>query len=275
VIEALARNRDVGARTEYAADGGPARIRRIELKHVDFRYGEGPPVLRDVNLTVNAGETIALVGPTGGGKSTLVNLICRFYEPTSGQVLIDGIDYRKRSLHWLQSSLGMVLQQAHVFSGSIRENIRYGRLSASDAEVEAAARTAQAHAFIARMEKGYDTEVGEGGSRLSAGQKQLVSFARAILADPQILVMDEATSSVDTETEQLIQRGLAAVLDNRISFIIAHRLSTIRNADRILVVHDGRIVESGNHAELMAQRGRYFELYRQQSLNEATRALLA
>jgi ATP-binding cassette subfamily B protein len=275
VVEALARNRAAPERAEYAEDGGPARIRRIELRHVDFRYGSGPPVLKDVTLTVNAGETIALVGPTGGGKSTLVNLVCRFYEPTSGQVLIDGIDYRKRSLHWLQSNLGMVLQQAHVFSGSIRENIRYGRLEASDAEVEQAARTAQAHAFIARMEKGYDTEVGEGGSRLSAGQKQLVSFARAILADPQILVMDEATSSVDTETEQLIQRGLAAVLRNRISFVIAHRLSTIRNADRILVVHDGRIVESGSHAELMAQRGRYFELYRQQSLNEATRSLTA
>jgi ATP-binding cassette subfamily B protein len=232
-------------------------------------------VLKDVSFTVHAGETIALVGPTGGGKSTLVNLICRFYEPTSGQVLIDGIDYRKRSLHWLQSNLGMVLQQAHVFSGAIRENIRYGRLEATDAEVEAAARTAQAHDFIVQMEKGYDTEVGEGGSRLSAGQKQLVSFARAILADPQILVMDEATSSVDTETEQLIQRGLEAVLAHRIAFVIAHRLSTIRNADRILVVDGGRITESGTHDELMALRGHYFELYRQQSLNEATRALTA
>ena len=275
VVEALARNRGVPQRSEYAEDGGPARIRTIELKHVDFAYGSGPPVLKDVSFTVRAGETIALVGPTGGGKSTLVNLICRFYEPTAGQVLIDGIDYRKRSLHWLQSNIGMVLQQAHVFSGSIRENIRYGRLEATDAEVEEAAKTAQAHDFIEKMEKGYDTEVGEGGSRLSAGQKQLVSFARAILADPQILVMDEATSSVDTETEQLIQRGLDAVLDNRISFIIAHRLSTIRNADRILVIDGGRIAEMGSHAELMAQRGHYFELYRQQSLNEATRELTA
>jgi len=273
VALALARNRDLPGRKAYAEDGGPARIETIELRHVDFRYASGPAVLNDINLVARAGETIALVGPTGGGKSTLVNLICRFYEPTSGQVLIDGIDYRKRSLHWLQSSLGMVLQQAHVFSGSIRENIRYGRLDASDDEVMDAARMAGAHDFITAMEQGYDTEVGEGGSRLSAGQKQLVSFARAILADPQILVMDEATSSVDTETEQHIQRGLGAVLRNRISFVIAHRLSTIRNADRILVIDGGRIIESGTHAELMALRGRYFDLYRQQSLNEATRVL--
>jgi len=273
VRDALARNRALPARAEYAEDGGSARIREIKVKHVDFRYGEGPAVLQGVNLVARAGETIALVGPTGGGKSTLVNVICRFYEPTSGQVLIDGVDYRKRGLHWLQSNLGMVLQQAHVFSGSIRENIRYGRLDASDDEVAAAARAAGAHDFIAAMEKGYLTEVGEGGSRLSAGQKQLVSFARAILARPQILVMDEATSSVDTETEQAIQRGLANVLADRISFIIAHRLSTIRNATRILVIDGGRIIESGNHTELMTLRGHYFDLYRQQSLNEASQAL--
>ena len=273
VRDAIARNRALPPRAEYAEDGGTARIREIEVKHVDFRYGEGPAVLQDVNLVAHAGETIALVGPTGGGKSTLVNVICRFYEPTSGQVLIDGVDYRKRGLHWLQSNLGMVLQQAHVFSGSIRENIRYGRLDATDDEVAAAAKAAGAHGFIEAMEKGYLTEVGEGGSRLSAGQKQLVSFARAILARPQILVMDEATSSVDTETEQAIQRGLANVLADRISFIIAHRLSTIRNATRILVIDGGRIIESGSHTELMTLRGHYFDLYRQQSLNEASRSL--
>ena len=200
-----------------------------------------------------------------------MNVICRFYEPTAGQVLIDGIDYRNRSLHWLQSNLGMVLQNAHVFSGSIRQNIRYGRLDASDQEVEWCAKLAGAHDFIEEMENGYDTEVGEGGGRLSAGQKQLVSFARAILAEPQILVMDEATSSVDTETELKIQQGLKFVLQGRISFVIAHRLSTIRNANRVVVVDAGRIVESGSHMELMAADGHYANLYRQQSLADATR----
>ena len=226
-------------------------------------------MLEDIDLTVNADETIAIVGPTGGGKSTLVNVICRFYEPTAGQVLIDGIDYRKRSLHWLQSSLGMVLQNAHVFSGPILENIRYGRPDAPDDEVVIAARIAGAHDFITAMPEGYQTEVGEGGSRLSAGQKQLVSFARAILADPQILVMDEATSSVDTETEMHIQDGLRRVLMGRISFVIAHRLSTIRNATRILVIDGGRIVETGDHATLLAADGHYAKLYRQQGLREA------
>ena len=197
-------------------------------------------------------------------------MICRFYEPTAGQVLIDGTDYRSRSLHWLQSNLGMVLQDAHVFSGSIRENIRYGRLSATDAEVEQAARLADAHGFIAALEDGYDTSAGEGGSRLSAGQKQLVSLARAILADPQILVMDEATSSVDTETELAIQHALTEIFKGRIGFVIAHRLSTIRNAMRILVIDGGRLVESADHGELMSADGRYAALYRQQGLNETT-----
>jgi ATP-binding cassette, subfamily B, bacterial len=250
-----------------------ARISKIELRHVHFAYDPQTPVLNDINLSVQRGEVLAIVGPTGGGKSTLVNLICRFYEPTSGEVLIDRIDYRQRSLHWLQSALGIVLQNAHVFSGSIRENIRYGRLDATDDEVAAAARLAGADAFIRSLEAGYDTEVGEGGGRLSAGQKQLISFARAILADPQILVMDEATSSVDTETEQRIQHGLDNVLKGRISFVIAHRLSTIRNASRIIVVRDGRITECGTHAELMALRGHYYELYRQQSLKETVEGL--
>jgi ATP-binding cassette subfamily B protein len=273
VIEATAMQRDRPARRTIGADGGPAKIKRIELKDVCFDYGNGRRVLDHVNLTASAGETIAIVGATGGGKSTLVNVICRFYEPTSGAVLIDGIDYRKRGLHWLQSNLGIVLQNAHVFSGSILENIRYGRLDATDAEVHDAARLAGAHEFVTELADGYKTEVGEGGGRLSAGQRQLVSFARAILADPQILVMDEATSSVDTDTEQRIQRGMANVLEGRISFVIAHRLSTIRNATRIAVIEHGRIIEHGTHAELIALRGHYFDLYRQQSLTEATREI--
>lgn len=260
-------------REQYAADGGSARIETIELKNVSFAYDRASPVLTDINLTVSRGETIAIVGPTGGGKSTLVNVICRFYEPTHGQVLIDGMDYRNRSLHWLQSNLGMVLQNAHVFSGSILENIRYGRLDATDEEVVAAARLAGAHEFIADFNDGYATDAGEGGSRLSAGQKQLISFARAVLANPQILIMDEATSSVDTETEQRIQQSMVNVLAGRIAFIVAHRLSTIRNADRIVVIEDGRITELGNHQELMAARGHYFELYRQQSLQESSKGL--
>jgi len=272
VRAALAVARQVNG-GRYAADGGEARIREIELRHVRFAYDPARPVLRDIDLKVRAGETIAIVGPTGGGKSTLVNVICRFYEPTEGQVLIDGVDYRARSLHWLQSNLGMVLQNAHIFSGSILENIRYGRLDATDEEVFAAARLAGAHDFVLELENGYKTEVGEGGGRLSAGQKQLISFARAILADPQILVMDEATSSVDTETEQRIQVGLGNVLAGRIAFVIAHRLSTIRNADRILVVADGRIIEQGSHEQLMTARGHYYDLYRQQSLQESSTQL--
>jgi ATP-binding cassette subfamily B protein len=255
-------------RGDIAADGGSARIERLELRDVAFGYDAEHPVLRDITLRAARGETIAIVGPTGGGKSTLVSLICRFYEPTAGEVLVDGVDYRRRSLRWLQSNIGMVLQDAHVFSGSILENIRYGRLEADDEAVVAAAKLAGAHDFIAGLEHGYATEAGEGGSRLSAGQKQLISFARAILANPQILVMDEATSSVDTETEQRIQRGIAHVLAGRIAFVIAHRLSTIRHATRIVVIEDGRITESGTHGELMARRGHYFELYRQQSLRE-------
>ena len=273
VVESLARKpADQAATTNsrYAADGGEASIQSIELKGVGFAYDSAQPVLADINLRVERGETVAIVGPTGGGKSTLVNVICRFYEPTKGTVLIDGMDYRNRSLHWLQSNLGIVLQNAHVFSGSILENIRYGRIDATDAEVFAAARLAGAHDFIEQFEAGYQTPTGEGGSRLSGGQKQLISFARAILADPQILVMDEATSSVDTETEQRIQQGLANVLQGRIAFVIAHRLSTIRNATRIVVIEAGRITESGTHQSLMAARGHYFELYRQQSLQESS-----
>ncbi|MFT7651205.1 MAG: ATP-binding cassette subfamily B protein [Limisphaerales bacterium] len=259
--------------TRYAVDGAEAQISQISLRDVSFAYDPKKPVLEGIDLDINKGETVAIVGPTGGGKSTLVNLICRFYEPTRGQVLIDGVDYRQRSLHWLQSNLGMVLQNAHVFSGSLLENIRYGRLDASDDEVIEAAKIAGAHDFITAFPDGYQTEAGESGTRLSAGQKQLVSFARAVLADPQILVMDEATSSVDTETEQRIQHAMQRVLAGRIALVIAHRLSTVRNADRIVVIQQGVISESGTHNELMASQGHYYNLYRQQSLQESSTLL--
>lgn len=246
----------------------PDGFATIELRGVGFAYGDGPKVIDGIDLVVRAGETIALVGPTGAGKTTLVNLLCRFYEPTEGEILFDGVDYRKRTLAWLQGNLGVVLQDPHLFSGTIGDNIRYGKLDATDEEVVAAAKLAGAHDFVMETERGYAAEVGEGGARLSTGQKQLLSFARAILKRPRILVMDEATSSVDTETEKRIQRAMRHVLEGRTSFVIAHRLSTIRDADRILVIEDGRIVESGSHAELMRTRGRYAKLYGQQSLTE-------
>lgn len=227
----------------------------IEFDKVAFYYEADKPVLHDFNLTVRQGETIALVGPTGGGKSTIVNLLCRFYEPREGTVRIAGHDYTQLSLHAIQSRIGIVLQTPHLFSGSVRENIRYGRLDASDAEVEAAAQMAGAHDFIKTLTHGYDENVGEGGGLLSVGQKQLISLARAILADPELFIMDEATSSVDTLTEALIQQGMEVLLRDRTSFVIAHRLSTIRRADRILVIEDGTITEMGTHAELIRARG--------------------
>ncbi|HPJ24368.1 MAG TPA: ABC transporter ATP-binding protein, partial [Bacillota bacterium] len=196
----------------------------IEFKDVSFKYQVGEQILKNFNLKVEAGQSIALVGHTGAGKTTIVNLICRFYEPTQGSIKIDGIDYRKRSMGWLHSNLGYVLQDPHLFSGSVMENIRYGHLEATDEEVIAAAKAVEAHEFIMKFEKGYDTECGEGGSRLSVGQKQLVSFARAILADPKILILDEATSSVDTETEKAIQVAISKLLEGRTSIIVAHRL---------------------------------------------------
>ena len=263
------RNSELETRNfALALDGHPDTLNTIEFRNVSFAYASGKPVLGDFNLTVKPGESIALVGPTGGGKSTIVSLVCRFYEPTQGQVLIDGIDYRERSLHWLQSNLGIVLQAPHLFSGTIRDNIRYGKLTATDAEIEEAATLVHAHEFITQLEKGYDTQVGEGGNRLSTGQKQLVSFARAILAKPRVFVMDEATSSIDTQTEHLIQKGLEVMLKGRISFVIAHRLSTIRAADRILVIEAGQIAEIGTHRELIASRGKYFELYTSHSKME-------
>jgi ATP-binding cassette subfamily B protein len=243
----------------------PGTIRGdIEFDHVSFWYEEGKPVLTDFNLKVKAGETIALVGPTGGGKTTIVNLVCRFYEPKAGVIRIGGRDYTELSLHAIHSRLGVVLQTPHLFSGTIRENIRYGRLDATDAEVEEAAQLAGAHDFIIKLEKGYESEVGEGGNRLSVGQKQLISLARAILARPEIFVMDEATSSVDTVTEALIQRGMEQLMKGRTTFIIAHRLSTIKRADRILVIENGGISEMGTHAELLRKRGHYYKLYTQQ-----------
>jgi ATP-binding cassette subfamily B protein len=236
----------------------------IRFEQVGFFYEEENPVLEDFNLEVRRGETIALVGPTGGGKSTIVNLVSRFYEPKSGRILIGGNDYTQYSLHAIQSRIGVVLQTPHLFSGTILENIRYGQLDASDAEVEAAAQTSGAHDFIIDLENQYETSVGEGGILLSVGQKQLISLARAVLADPEIFIMDEATSSVDTITEALIQKGMEALTSQRTSFIIAHRLSTIRKADRILVIENGKILESGSHRSLIKQRGHYYKLYTEQ-----------
>lgn len=240
----------------------------VEFRHVSFKYIEGEEVLHDFNLKVESGQNIALVGETGAGKSTIVNLLCRFYEPTDGEILIDGTDYRKRSQTWLQSSLGYVLQQPHLFSGTIRENIMFGKRDATDEEVEAAAKLVCAHDFIMKLKDGYDTQVGESGNILSTGQKQLISFARAVITNPRIFVLDEATSSIDTETEQLIQSAITNVLDGRTSFIVAHRLSTIRNADRILVIRDGKITESGTHDELMKLNGYYYDLYTNQFAEE-------
>ena len=215
-------------------------------------------------MKIPAGTTVAVVGETGAGKSTIVNLACRFFEPTEGQILIDGRDYRERSQLWLHSQIGYVLQNPHLFSGTIRENIRYGRLDAADAEVEEAARQVSADQVISRLEKGYDTDVGEGGSRLSTGEKQLISFARAILARPAVFVLDEASSSIDTWTEQLIQKAADMLLKDHTSFMIAHRLSTVRNADIILVMKDGKIIEQGNHRELIKKKGQYYQLYSRQ-----------
>lgn len=237
----------------------------VEFRDVSFRYPDGQEmVLSHFNLKVPQGTNVAIVGETGAGKSTLVNLVCRFYEPTEGQVLIDGRDVRERSQLWLHSNIGYVLQTPHLFSGTVRENLRYGKPDATDEEIMEALRLVSAEDVVRRMENGLDSEVGEGGDMLSTGEKQLLSFARAILADPRILVLDEATASIDTVTEKKIQNAIAAVIKGRTSFVIAHRLSTIVDADVILVVHDGRIIERGTHRELMMKKGYYYNLYTRQ-----------
>ncbi|MEA4919841.1 MAG: ABC transporter ATP-binding protein [Clostridiaceae bacterium] len=241
----------------------------VEFKNVWFKYPDGDDyILEDFSLDIPAGTRVAIVGETGAGKSTLVNLVCRFYEPTNGQILIDGTDYRQRSQLWLRSSLGYVLQSPHLFSGTIADNIRYGKLDATDEEITKAAEMVSADIVARKLEKGYDTDVGEGGDRLSTGEKQLISFARAILADPPLFILDEATSSIDTETELLIQNAIWNILKGRTSFIIAHRLSTIRHADIILVVEDGKIIERGSHESLMSLGGKYAGLYKAMEIKE-------
>ena len=246
----------------------------IEFKDVSFKYPDGDEyVLEHFNLKVPQGTNVAIVGETGAGKSTLVNLVCRFFEPTSGQILIDGRDARERSQLWLHSNIGYVLQSPHLFSGTVKENLLYGRPDATMEEIEAAVKSVSAEGVIARMENGYDSNVGEGGDLLSTGEKQLLSFARAILADPRIFVLDEATSSIDTVTEKLIQDAIEHLMKGRTSFVIAHRLSTIRQADVILVVKDGKIIESGKHEDLLRAHGYYYNLYTRQFQEESLNSL--
>ncbi len=233
----------------------------ITFKDVSFHYVPEEPVIEGFNLDVKAGQTVAFVGETGSGKSTLVNLACRFYEPISGQILFDGVDYKERSQLWVQDKIGYVLQTPHLFSGTIKDNILFGKPDATEDELIAACKITNAYDFILRLEKGFDTEVGEGGGKLSAGERQLISFARAMIKNPKLFVLDEATSSVDTHTEKLIQDAIDHVLTDRTSFIIAHRLSTIQSADVIIVLKNGKAVESGTHASLMAEKGYYHDLY--------------
>lgn len=233
----------------------------VEFKNVNFSYDENTKVLKNVSFKINKGERIALVGATGAGKSTIISLISRFYDPTSGEVLVDGKNIKYVDLESLRSQMGIMLQDTFLFSTTIMENIRYGKLDATDEEVIAAAKAVNAHDFIMKLEKGYKTEVNERGSRLSLGQRQLVSFARALLANPRILILDEATSNIDTETERLVQSGIEKLLASRTSFVVAHRLSTIRDCDKIMVINNGRIEEVGNHDELIRNKGSYYDLY--------------
>ena len=237
---------------------------RVDFKNVNFSYEEGVPILKSMSFTVEPGETIALVGATGAGKSTIINLLTRFYDIDSGQIMIDGIDIRDVTIESLRRQVGVMMQDSFIFSGTVLDNIRYGKLDATDEEIIEAAKTIYADQFIREMENGYNTELNEGGSRLSTGQRQLISFARILLYNPKILILDEATSSIDTQTEILIQKATDVVLKGRTSFVIAHRLSTIRNADRIFVIDDGEIIEAGNHQELINKRGTYYQLYQAQ-----------
>ncbi len=255
-------------------DNWPEIRGKVEFKNVSFAYEDGNTVLENFNLTVEPGETIALVGETGSGKSTIVNLLCRFYEPTKGEILIDGINYKDMPQVWIHENLGYVLQSPHLFSGTIKDNIKYGKLDATDEEIIEACKLVNCHDFIVNMEKGYETEIAQGGNLLSTGQKQLISLARAIVRKPKIFVLDEATSSIDTETERIVQNAIDKVLKGRTSFVIAHRLSTIKNADRILVIKDGKIIEEGKHKDLIKKKGYYYKLYTNQYVEEKSREVL-
>lgn len=246
----------------------------IDFNHVNFYYNENEPVLHDFDLHVKQGSMIALVGETGSGKSTIVNLLCRFYEPRQGEIWIDGHNIQDRSVGWLHSNIGYVLQTPSLFSGTIKDNIRFGKPEASDEEVIEVAKLIHAHDFIMKTEKGYDTQVGEGGDLLSTGEKQLISFARALLSDPRIVILDEATSSIDTESEKLIQNAIETLLKDRTSFVVAHRLSTIVEADQILVLDHGKIMEQGTHQELMAKKGMYYDLFTSQAISEKTQQMM-
>ncbi|MBQ1390432.1 MAG: ABC transporter ATP-binding protein, partial [Firmicutes bacterium] len=246
----------------------------IEFEHVDFKYPDGDEyILQDFNLKIPFGTNVAIVGETGAGKSTLASLICRFYEPTRGRLLVDGRDARDRSQLWLHSALGYVLQAPHLFSGTIRDNLIYGKPDATEEEIDRAIRLVSLDSVISKLEKGLDTNVGEGGDLLSTGEKQLISFARAILADPRIVVLDEATASVDTLTEQKIQSAIDQIIRGRTSIVIAHRLSTVKDADIILVVDDGKIIEQGRHEDLLAAKGHYFNLWTRQYEDAAISAV--
>lgn len=236
----------------------------VVFENVSFSYDDDNIVLNDVSFQVKAGETIALVGPTGAGKTTIVNLVSRFYEAQKGRVLIDGYDVKEVTLESLRGQMGIMTQDTFMFSGTIKDNIRYGKLDASDEEIINAAKAVSAHDFIMKLEKGYDTDINERGSRLSVGQRQLIAFARALLANPRILILDEATASIDTQTERLIQKGIERLLAGRTSFVIAHRLSTIQNADRIMVIDEGKIKEMGTHRELLEKKGLYYDLFKAQ-----------